>query len=99
MGWPLDWTLGDLPESTRRLVKDALISKAIQPSLNEKLNGWVKVETKNVTWAMMTQADAEIIAGGVLLKQNGKILKVMIRQPEGGRLKWFPRTHLHWTTT
>ncbi|NQX56097.1 heparinase II/III family protein [Pedobacter panaciterrae] len=40
----LDWTLGDLPESTIRLVKDALISKAIEPSLNEKFNGWVKVD-------------------------------------------------------
>jgi hypothetical protein len=40
----LDWTLGDLPESTTRAVKDALISKAIQPSLNDKLNGWVRVD-------------------------------------------------------
>ncbi|WP_285058616.1 heparinase II/III domain-containing protein [Pedobacter ginsengisoli] len=44
-------------------------------------------QTKNVTWAMMTQADAEIIVGGVLLKQKGKILKVMIRQPEGAEIK------------
>jgi hypothetical protein len=40
-------------------------------------------QTKSVTWAMMTQADAEIIEGGVLLKQKGKTLKVMIKQPEG----------------
>ncbi|WP_316793586.1 heparinase II/III family protein [Pedobacter frigoris] len=36
-------------------------------------------QTQSITWAMMTQADAEVIEGGVLLKQNGKSLKVMIK--------------------
>jgi len=40
----LDWTLGELPDSTIQLVKDALISKAIHPSLDEKFNGWVKAD-------------------------------------------------------
>jgi hypothetical protein len=44
-------------------------------------------QTKTVTWAMMTQADAEIISGGVLLKQNGKTLKVMIQQPSEVEIK------------
>jgi rhamnogalacturonyl hydrolase YesR len=38
-------------------------------------------QTKTVTWAMMTQADAKIISGGVLLSQNGKSLKVLMKQP------------------
>lgn len=44
-------------------------------------------QTKNVTWAMMTQAEAEVIDGGVVLKQNGKTLRVMIKQPEGAEIK------------
>jgi hypothetical protein len=44
-------------------------------------------QTKEVTWAMMTQADAEIITDGVLLKQKGKILKVLIKQPAGAEIK------------
>lgn len=38
-------------------------------------------QTKTITWAMMTQAEAKVINGGVLLKQNGKALKVMIKEP------------------
>jgi len=40
----LDWTMGDLPEATRKLVREALISKAIQPGFDDKLNSWVKVD-------------------------------------------------------
>ena len=38
----LDWTLGDLPEETKRLAKKSLLEKAIQPSLDSQYNGWMK---------------------------------------------------------
>jgi len=38
----LDWTLGDLPEHTKLLAKKSLLEKALQPSLDNKYNGWVK---------------------------------------------------------
>lgn len=38
----IDWTIGDLPESTLEMAKTALIEKGIKPSYNEKGNtGWV----------------------------------------------------------
>jgi Heparinase II/III-like protein. len=44
-------------------------------------------ETKTVTWAMMTQADARVVDGGVLLTQNGKTLKVLMKQPLDAEIK------------
>lgn len=44
-------------------------------------------QTKTVTWAMMTQADAQLINGGVLLTQNGKTLKVLMKQPLDAAIK------------
>lgn len=44
-------------------------------------------QTKTVTWGMMTQADAQIINGGILLTQNGKTLKVLMKQPLDAEIK------------
>jgi hypothetical protein len=44
-------------------------------------------QTKTVTWAMMTQADAQVINGGILLTQNGKTLKVLMKQPLDAEIK------------
>jgi hypothetical protein len=44
-------------------------------------------QTKTVTWAMMTQADAQVINGGILLTQNGKTLKVLLKQPLDAAIK------------
>jgi hypothetical protein len=44
-------------------------------------------QTRTVTWAMMTQADAKVINGGVLLTQNGKTLKVLMKQPLDAEIK------------
>jgi hypothetical protein len=72
----LDWTLGDLPESTIRLVKDALISKAIQPSLDDKLNGWVKVDNNwnqvchgGITSAAIIVADEDPVLAAQLISR------------------------------
>lgn len=72
----LDWTLGDLPDSTIRLVKDALISKAIKPSLNEKFNGWVKVDNNwnqvchgGITSAAVMIADQDPALAALLISR------------------------------
>ncbi|ETZ22120.1 heparinase II/III family protein [Pedobacter sp. V48] len=72
----LDWTLGDLPESTIQLVKDALISKAIKPSLNEKFNGWVKVDNNwnqvchgGITSAAVMIADQDPALAALLISR------------------------------
>lgn len=44
----------------------------------------------SLTWMMMTQAEAEIIKGGFLLKQNGKLLKVQLKQPQNAEFKVVP---------
>lgn len=38
----LDWSLNKLPASTVILAKEALLTKALQPSLDKKYSGWVK---------------------------------------------------------
>lgn len=43
VAFAVDWTGGDLPESTIKLAKKTLIEKGIKPSYNKKGNtGWVK---------------------------------------------------------
>ena len=37
----LDWTLGDLPQETRKLAVQSLVDKAIRPSLITEGNGWI----------------------------------------------------------
>jgi rhamnogalacturonyl hydrolase YesR len=44
-------------------------------------------QTKTVTWAMMTRADAKIINGGILLSQHGKTLSVLMKQPLDAEIK------------
>lgn len=43
--------------------------------------------TKIVSWTMITQAEVEPIRGGALLKQDGKILKVIMQEPVGVPIK------------
>jgi len=37
----LDWTLGDLPSSTKQQAISSLVDKAIRPSLTSEGNGWI----------------------------------------------------------
>lgn len=41
VAFALDWTAGDLPESTIKLAQDALIEKGLKPSFKNKM-GWIK---------------------------------------------------------
>lgn len=43
--------------------------------------------TKTVTWAMMTGAEATVVNGNVVLTQNNKMLKVLLRQPQKAEVK------------
>ncbi|MBN8824015.1 MULTISPECIES: heparinase II/III family protein [unclassified Spirosoma] len=37
-----DWLYNDLPDQSRSLIKDAILKKGIQPSLDTKYNSWLK---------------------------------------------------------
>ncbi|HEY4290923.1 MAG TPA: heparinase II/III family protein [Puia sp.] len=39
-----DWLYGGLPSASRAIIKEAIIKKGIEPSLDPKNNGWLKVE-------------------------------------------------------
>ena len=71
-------TLGDfVTNASRRFVKDSPISIVIEDEI-EKLGS-----TNLITWQLLTTADIEIVAGGAVLKQDGKILKLEnISHPE-----------------
>jgi hypothetical protein len=37
-----DWLYDDLPESSRATIKEAILKKGIEPSMDSKYNGWLK---------------------------------------------------------
>jgi hypothetical protein len=39
-----DWLYNDLSENSRAIIKEAILKKGIEPSLDPKNNGWLKVE-------------------------------------------------------
>ncbi len=54
----------------RTFVKDSPTSLIIEDQLE------TTPETKLITWQMMTTAEVEIVKGGAILKQDGKVLKL-----------------------
>lgn len=72
---------GQLKSAKRKFVKVSDQTLRVEDVLE------LSDETKTVTWAMMTQADAQVIDGGVLLTQNGKTLKVLMKQPLDAEIK------------
>ena len=64
-------TLGDLVSSaSRKFVKESPTSIVIEDNIE------VSEKTKLITWQLMTTAEVEIIDGGAILKQDGKVLKL-----------------------
>jgi hypothetical protein len=64
-------TFGDLvTKATRTFTKDGEASFVITDSIVES------EKTKMITWQMLTVAEVEVVAGGALLKQNNKVLKL-----------------------
>ncbi|MEL7587211.1 MAG: heparinase II/III family protein [Prolixibacteraceae bacterium] len=60
----------NLKNAIRTFTKDSPVSLVIEDDL--ELND----STKLITWQMMTTADVEIVAGGAILRQEGKELKL-----------------------
>ncbi|MDF9799335.1 hypothetical protein OKW21_004598 [Catalinimonas alkaloidigena] len=63
---------GQLKSAYRKFVKDGPLSLLIEDNIE------VLEETEWVTWQLMTQADIELFAGGAILRQGGKKLKLEI---------------------
>jgi len=64
-------SLGDVvSNATRRFVKDSKSSIIIEDEIT------ISEKTELITWQLMTTADVLIVDGGVILKQDGKELKV-----------------------
>ena len=64
-------TLGEFVKSAnRKFTKDSPASILIEDNIALNEN------TKLITWHMLTQADVEIVDGGVILSQDGKKLKL-----------------------
>ncbi len=61
---------GQLKSATRRFVKESPVSLLIEDEIE------ISDETRWVTWQLLTQADAEIVEGGAILRQDGKRLKL-----------------------
>ncbi|MEN6455806.1 MAG: heparinase II/III family protein [Prolixibacteraceae bacterium] len=61
---------GDLKSAKRTFIKDSPVSLVIEDDLELNSN------TKLITWQMLTVADVEVVHGGVVLRQNGKELKL-----------------------
>ncbi|HMQ62225.1 MAG TPA: heparinase II/III family protein, partial [Flavilitoribacter sp.] len=60
----------DLKSIERRFVKDSGSSLLIEDEIQ------INENTRSVTWQLMTTADVEIVKGGAILKQDGKLLRL-----------------------
>jgi hypothetical protein len=64
-------TFGDLvTKATRTFTKDGDASFVLTDSIVES------EKTESITWQMLTVAEVEVVAGGAVLKQDGKVLKL-----------------------
>jgi len=72
---------GQLKYARRKFSKIATATLRIEDTIE------ISDSTKIVSWTMMTQAAVESIKGGALLKQDGKTLRVMLREPMGIPIK------------
>lgn len=61
---------GQVARASRRFVKDSPTSILIEDQIESS------AETKVITWQLMTTSDVEIVKGGAVLKQDGKMLKL-----------------------
>lgn len=66
---------GQLTSAKRKFTKISNLKLEIEDDLQ------LSDSTRTITWAMMTVADAVPIKNGVLLTQNGKKLKVLMKKP------------------
>jgi len=64
--------MGQLKSAQRKFIKDSSNSLLIEDNFE------LSEDTKLITWQLMTQADVELIEGGAMLKQDGKIIKLEI---------------------
>ncbi len=68
---------GQLKSAKRTFMKDSENSLVIQDEIE------ISGETKEIIWQLMTLADVELVKGGAVLKQEGRILKLEnISHPE-----------------
>ena len=63
-------TLAGVTSASRKFIKDSPTSLVIEDKIK------ISKETTMITWQLMTQADIEIVEGGAVLKQDGKVLKL-----------------------
>ena len=61
---------GQVARASRRFVKDSPTSILIEDQIESS------AETKVITWQLMTTSEVEIVKGGAVLKQDGKMLKL-----------------------
>jgi hypothetical protein len=61
---------GQVAGASRKFTKDSPTSLVIEDDIK------LSEETKLITWQLITTADVEIIDGGAILKQEGKMLKL-----------------------
>lgn len=96
-----DWLYNDLSESSRAIIKDAILKKGIEPSLDSRYNGWLKV-TNN--WNQV--CNAGIAYGAIATYEEHPELSVQIINraitsmalpmqqyaPDGG----YPEGYMYW---
>ena len=68
---------GQLKSVTRRFLKDSPTSLLVEDQIE------LLKETKLITWQLITQADVQLVEGGVVLGQDGKQLKVEVLSHPG----------------
>lgn len=96
-----DWLYAQLPESTRNIVKEAILKKGLEPSFNPKHNNWLKAEhnwnqvcNAGMTYgAMAIYEDQPVIAKQVINRAiESMVLPMKDYAPDGA----YPEGYGYW---
>ena len=96
-----DWLHAQLPESTRNIVKEAILKKGLEPSFNPKHNSWLKAEhnwnqvcNAGMTYgAMAIYEDQPVLAKQVINRAiESMVLPMKDYSPDGA----YPEGYGYW---
>lgn len=96
-----DWLYAQLPDASRKTIKEAILKKGLEPSFNAKYNGWLKTENNwnqvcnaGMTFgAMAIYEDQPVIARQIINRAiETMVLPMKDYSPDGA----YPEGYSYW---
>ena len=96
-----DWLYNYLPEKSRKVIKDAILTKGLNPSLDAKYNSWLKAShnwnqvcNAGITFGALAIYEEETDLATMLIKRAEESIKLPMEeyQPDGA----YPEGYGYW---